>query len=142
MQPYRGMSGQASRAFDLSLHSPGQHQSPHPPIGAERPERILERRGLVMFDEKMPGPGAAVAENQAQQNEPQITGGESRRQTNDSQRTADEMQGAASRCRMFARVIRPKLLKAVDAICLLHPRPPKIFWNPDFGFERGGFYSH
>lgn len=60
--------------FNLSAHSSGEHQCDHLVIADERPERILKRRGLVLLDQKMREPGAAVTRNQAKREEPPSSG--------------------------------------------------------------------
>jgi hypothetical protein len=50
----------------FAAHSPGEHQGNHLVVAHERPERILERGGPVLLDQKMREPGAAITRNEAE----------------------------------------------------------------------------
>src|SRR5215831_15607181 len=47
----------------LSRHLPAPHESVHPKVASQRPNRMAEGRGTVFLDSVMPDPGQAVAED-------------------------------------------------------------------------------
>lgn len=81
---------------------------------------MLERRGLVVFDEEMADPGEAISQREPEWNEPYIAHEDGRDQTNKAQRAADEVQKATARRPMLSNVIRPEFLEVLDAIFSIH----------------------
>src|SRR6185369_14056414 len=70
--PY-GISGMGMlprNPFDLGTDASGKHQRDHFVVAHERPEWILERRGLVLLDQEMREPRAPIPGHQSEQEQP------------------------------------------------------------------------
>jgi hypothetical protein len=57
-------------ARNLRIHPSGQHHPDHFVVADERPQRILKRGRLILFDEEMANPRRAVTRYQSQREEP------------------------------------------------------------------------
>ena len=57
----------AADALDLGAHLPSEREEVHLEVAAERPERVLERRGLVLLEDEVADPRRAVPDDGRQE---------------------------------------------------------------------------
>ena len=89
------------KLFDLGAHTASEHEGDHFVIAHERPERILERRGLVFLDEKMREPRATVTGHEAEKKEPPLADRDEVYQQRDTGRRSDQMKPTRGWLTMF-----------------------------------------
>src|SRR4051812_7199300 len=86
---------------------------PHLPVATVRQPGILERRRLVVLEEKVSDPGKAVADHQSERYEPQMQRQQPEQDGERAQARADEVQPAAGPVRVLRQVVRIELVEVV-----------------------------
>src|SRR5688572_16020874 len=102
------------RSARSELDPAGDDVAEHDPIADERIERIAERRGAVLLEEKVSDPGEAIAAGQRCQQPPGIALRHRHEQQHQHAATADEMQASTGAVAVFAQVERVKLTEALE----------------------------
>src|SRR5690606_5909560 len=92
-------------------------------------ERVAERGWAIFLEEKMPGPGKAVAQHRQRPQQQPLLRGEHVARRADHAQGAEEMQSPAGAVRVLAEVIRVELGKTGKALLAGHDQRP-LSWKP------------
>src|ERR1044072_4229119 len=95
--------------LDLRIHAARQHQGDHFVIAHERPERVLERRRLVLLDQKMREPRTAVTRHETEKEQPPSSSRNQIDQKRDAGRGSDQMEPTRRGLAVLRQIERPKL---------------------------------
>ncbi len=88
-----------------------QHLPPHRPVAHETEQRALERRRSVVFDKKVSRPGKSVAADDGREQPPWVGGENEKKQADQRQGRASEVQLAGERQPVLGQIQRIKLGK-------------------------------
>src|SRR5690349_8029260 len=108
----RGISGMGMlprKLFDLGAHTATEHEGDHFVVAHERPKRIFKGGGLVLLDQKMREPCAAVTGYEPEKEEPPFADRDEIDQQRNTGRRPDQMKHARRRTAVFRNIKRPEL---------------------------------
>jgi len=106
------MSGAAferGAALDFPIHSPRQHHGHHFLIRKPRPQRMSERGGAVVLDEKMRKPRERIGRHERRKNERRTPKRNGRREQGPAEQRAERMKDARVGVAVGQHVMRPEL---------------------------------
>jgi hypothetical protein len=100
--------------------SASDHQSQHPEVADERPERMTEGGGGVLFQKKVTGPGKAVAQRNPEQREPGMMGRESDDGDDEPERRPDSVHPTIARIAVLLQIKGEELVVRTECVRLGH----------------------
>src|SRR5712671_5132166 len=90
-------SAVAMNTANFIVHLAADHQRQHLPVTHERPERMLESCGPVLFDKEMSRPCQAVTGHKRQRKQPPLADGDQENQQRQRRDRTDGVQCARGR---------------------------------------------
>src|SRR3984885_7096138 len=118
MRPLRAPAARASKP-----HLAGEDLPPEPPVSDEREPRMLERRRLVVLEEKMADPGERIALNEGGREQPPDAHQEGRDDEHSRDTRTGEVQPTRGAVRMLAQIERIEFAKGGKGSLAAHADP-------------------
>ncbi len=98
-----------------SCEAPAQRKREHPQVRRKAPDRMLERRGLVVLHEEVPRPGEGISAQHGRYDEQRPPQRQRREDQHDRERRAAEMQRAREGLLVLIQIERPELGEGLHA---------------------------
>lgn len=97
------------RTINFIIDLSGKHQSQHPPIADERPERMRERGRTILLDEEMRGPRQRVPGHERERKQPPLSKRDQCQQQNQRGDRAHGVQQSRGWLSVLAEIVRPEV---------------------------------